>query len=105
MHDAPGKHRMPSMSFRRVGESRGTASSGFTPFTTVLDAGIMIQLLIFKFTCCLVLAPQPITSLHPLSSCNSIQPPAEQIRPHSALKSLSAILYILNYFLFHDQLN
>ena len=56
----------------------------------------MIQQLIC--TCCLVSAPQPITTLHPLSSCTFIPPSAVQIRPYSALKSLSAILYFLNRF-------
>ena len=57
----------------------------------------MIQQLIF--TCCLVSAPQPITSLHPLSSCTSIPPSALQIRLFSAMKSLSAIPFLLNYFI------
>ncbi len=56
----------------------------------------MIQQLIF--TCCLFSAPQPITILHPLSSCTFIQPSALQIRPYSAFKSLSAILYFLIRF-------
>jgi hypothetical protein len=61
----------------------------------------MIQQLIF--TCCLVSAPQPITTLHPLSSCTFIPPSALQIRPCSALRlklvrALSAILYFLNRF-------
>lgn len=56
----------------------------------------MIQQLIC--TCCLVSAPQPITTLHPLSSCTFIPPSALQIRPYSAFKSLSAILYFLNRF-------
>ena len=56
----------------------------------------MIQQLIC--TCCLVSAPQPITTLHPLSSCTFIPPSALQIRPYSAFKSLSAILYFLNSF-------
>jgi hypothetical protein len=54
----------------------------------------MIQQLI----CCLVSAPQPITTLHPLSSCTFIPLSALQIRPYSAFKSLSAILYFLNRF-------
>ncbi len=56
----------------------------------------MIQQL--NFTCCLVSAPQPITTLHPLSSCTFIPPSALQIRPYSAFKSLSAIIYFLNRF-------
>jgi hypothetical protein len=40
-----------------------------------------------------------ITSLHPLSSCTSIPPSALQIRLFSAMKSLSAILYSLKYFI------
>ncbi len=56
----------------------------------------MIQPLIF--TCCLNSAQQPITTLHPLSSCTSVPPSALQIRPYSASKLLSAILYFLNYF-------
>ena len=61
----------------------------------------MIQQLIC--TCCLVSAPQPITTLHPLSSCTFIPPSALQIRPCSALRlklvrALSAILYFLNRF-------
>ena len=56
----------------------------------------MIQQLIC--TCCLVSAPKPIATLHPLSSCTFISPSALQIRPYSALKSLSAILYFLNRF-------
>ena len=56
----------------------------------------MIQQLIY--TCCLVSAPKPIATLHPLSSCTFISPSALQIRPYSALKSLSAILYFLNRF-------
>ena len=50
------------------------------------------------FTCCLVSAPQPVTTLHQLPSCTSIPPSALQIRPYSAFKSLSAIRYFLNRF-------
>ena len=47
------------------------------------------------FRSCLITASQPITTLHPLSARTSISPSALQIRPYSALKSLSAILYLL----------
>ena len=56
----------------------------------------MIQQLIC--TCCLVSAPKPIATLHPLSSSTFIPPSALQIRPYSAFKSLSATLYFLNRF-------
>ena len=49
------------------------------------------------FRSCLITASQPITTLHPLSARTSISPSALQIRPYSALKSLSAILYLLKY--------
>lgn len=71
--------------------------SRFTPFTTLSDAWIMIQQLIF--TCGLVSAPQPITSLHPLSSCTSILPSALKIRLFTTMTSLSAIPFLLNYFI------
>jgi hypothetical protein len=49
-------------------------------------------------TCCLVSAPKPIATLHPLSSSTFSPPSALQIRPYSSFKSLSATLYFLNRF-------
>ncbi len=61
------------------------ASTGFrrSVYDSLADARIIIQQIIFM--CCLVSAPQPITSLHPLSSCTSIPRDGAGLRPRARL--------------------